>query len=401
MKLLHTADWHLGRSLEGRSRDAEQEQVMDEICSIADDESVDAILMAGDVFDTVNPPAASEALFYDTAQRLSLGGKRPVLIIAGNHDSPERLEASKPLAGRQGISIVGRPVLRPLAIPIKRTDEILVLGCVPYPSESRLNECLSEMNDEDMIKAAYNERLAQLFHMQAKSFNEHAVNILMTHLFAAGGKESDSERPIQVGGAYTVHPSAFPHSAQYVALGHLHRPQSLLDSPVPARYAGSPLAYSFSEAGRSKSITILDGAPGTALAVNEVELKSGHPLTRWRAENGLSEVHQWIEEGRDPEAWIDLEIRLDEAMSMHDIQALRKARPMIVTIRPIYSGIEADRERSERSNLPIDELFIRFYKKQTDGAEPGADLIRLFMQLIDEDEAAREVAAGRIPNEAD
>ncbi|MCQ2009425.1 exonuclease SbcCD subunit D C-terminal domain-containing protein [Sporolactobacillus sp. STSJ-5] len=401
MKLLHTADWHLGRSLEGRSRAEEQEQVMDEICCIADEENVDAILMAGDVFDTVNPPAASEALFYETAQRLSLGGKRPVLIIAGNHDSPERLEASRPLAGRQGITIVGRPVLKPLVIPIKRTDETLVLGCVPYPSESRLNECLSEINDEDMIKAAYNERLAALFREQAKSFNKDAVNILMTHLFAAGGKESDSERPIQVGGAYTVHPSAFPRSAQYVALGHLHRPQNLLDSPVPARYAGSPLAYSFSEAGRPKSISILEGMPGAPLALREIELKSGRPLTRWHAENGLNEVHQWIDEARDPEAWIDLEIRLDEAMSMHDIQALRKARPRIVTIRPIYNSVEEDKERSERSNLPIDELFVRFYKKQTDGAEPGTDLIRLFMQLIDEDEAAREVAAGRVPNETD
>ncbi|MET1248156.1 exonuclease SbcCD subunit D [Sporolactobacillus sp. STCC-11] len=401
MKLLHTADWHLGRSLEGRSREEEQEQVMDEICAIADEEKVDAVLMAGDVFDTVNPPAASEALFYDTAQRLSLGGKRPVLIIAGNHDSPERLEASRPLAGRQGITIVGKPILKPMTIPITSTNETLILGCVPYPSESRLNECLSTINDEDSIKEAYNERLAELFKLQAQSFKKDAVNLLMTHLFAAGGKESDSERPIQVGGAYTVHPSAFPESAMYVALGHLHRPQTLADSPVPARYAGSPIAYSFSEAGRPKSVTILDAAPRTPITMHEIELRSGRPLTRWRADNGLAEVQQWIDEERDPEAWIDLELRLDEAMSMHDIQALRKARPRIVNIRPIYSGIQALGDQRSRSSLPIDELFVRFYKKQTEGAEPGTDLVQLFMRLIEDDKAEREVAAGRVQNETD
>ncbi|MDN3954247.1 exonuclease SbcCD subunit D [Sporolactobacillus laevolacticus] len=401
MRLLQTADWHLGRTLEGRSREEEQERVMDEICTIADEEEVDAILMAGDVFDTVNPPAVSEALFYDTAQRLSLGGKRPVLIIAGNHDSPERLEASKPLAGRQGITIVGKPILQPLTVPIARTGEKLVLACVPYPSESRLNECLSLMNDEIAIKKAYNDRLSDLFLEHAQSFRKETVNILMTHLFAAGGKESDSERPIQVGGAYTVHPSAFPATAQFVALGHLHRPQTLSDSPVPARYAGSPLAYSFSEAGQPKSITVLDAKPNMPISKREIELTSGRPLIRWRAENGLAEVYQWIDEKRDNEAWIDLEIRLDEAMSMHDIQALRKVRPHIVNIRPIYKGNQELGNQTARSNLPIDQLFIRFYKNQMDGAEPGSELVQLFMQLIEEDEAEREVAVGRAAHETD
>ncbi|WP_028983996.1 exonuclease SbcCD subunit D [Sporolactobacillus terrae] len=400
MRLMHTADWHLGRTLEGRSREEEQEHVMDEICTIADDAHVDAVLMAGDVFDTVNPPAASEALFYETALRLSNNGKRPVLIIAGNHDSPERLEASRPLAGRQGITIIGKPVLKPLMVPIVTTGETLVLGSIPYPSESRLNECLSERNDEESIKTAYNDRLAELFQQHAAAFKKDTVNMLMTHLFAAGGKESDSERPIQVGGAYTVHPSAFPKSAQYVALGHLHRPQTLADSAVSARYAGAPLAYSFSEAGHAKSVTILDASPGTPIAMEHVELSSGRPLVRWRAEKGLEEVHQWLEEGRDTEAWIDLEICLNEAMNMHDIQALRKMRPHLVTIRPIYQNNLVEHDHQARSKLPIDELFVRFYKQQTNGAVPGSELIHMFMQLID-DQAEREAAAGRDLHETD
>ncbi|MCL1631070.1 exonuclease SbcCD subunit D [Sporolactobacillus sp. CPB3-1] len=401
MRLLHTADWHLGRRLEGRSREEEQEQVMDELCAIADDERVDVILMAGDVFDTVNPPASSEALFYETAQRLSSGGRRPVLVIAGNHDSPERLEAPGPLAGRQGITIIGKPVSQPVTVPVLSQNEKLVLSCVPYPSESRLNECLSTVNDEELIKLAYNDRLAELFNWHARSFEKEAVNLLMTHLFAAGGKESDSERPIQVGGAYTVHPNIFPPKAQYVALGHLHRPQTLKNTSVPVRYAGSPLAYSFSEAGSSKSVTIIDVSPEQQCSIREIELKSGRPLVRWHADRGMNQVRQWIDEQRDSEAWIDLEIRLDDAMSMHDIQMLRKARPRIVTIRPVYKENNDMAVEPMRTHLPIDELFIRFYKKQTAGAEPDTELVRLFMRLISEEESVREAAAGRAEHETD
>ncbi|RYL95627.1 exonuclease SbcCD subunit D [Sporolactobacillus sp. THM7-4] len=393
MRLLHTADWHLGRTLEGRSRQEEQEAVMEEICRIAENEQIDAVLMAGDVFDTVNPPAVSEALFYETAERLANGGDRPLIIIAGNHDSPERLEASRPLAGRQGITIIGRPGARPLDIPVKRTDERLVLSSVPYPSESRLNECLSEMNDEEAIQEAYNDRLAYLFSRYARHFAKDAVNILMTHLFTAGGKESDSERPVQVGGAYTVYPSSFPEEAQYVALGHLHRPQTIGKAPVLTRYAGSPLAYSFSEAGHPKSVTIVDVQPGEKASVEEIFLTEGRPLVRWRAENGLDDVYRWLDEGRDCRAWIDLEICLHEALSMHDIQALRKACNRFVTIRPVYMNDPEEEAASGRSQLPIDQLFIRFYKQQEEGAEPGRELIRLFLQLIEEDDAAREAAA--------
>lgn len=401
MRLLHTADWHLGRTLEGRSREDEQEAVMDEICRIADEEQIDAVLMAGDVFDTVNPPAISEALFYETAERLAYGGKRPLLVIAGNHDSPERLEASRPLAGKQGITIVGRPVTAPLSVSIDRTGEQLVVGAIPYPSESRLNECLSEMNEEKAIQGAYNDRLALLFHEHARLFSRNTVNVLMTHVFAAGGKESDSERPVQVGGAYTVYPSSFPDTAQYVALGHLHRPQTMEKSPVLTRYAGSPLAYSFSESGQPKSVTVIDVKPGEKASIETIRLTSGQALIRWRAENGLEEVRRWLGEGRDKGAWIDLEICLNEAMNMHEIQALRKANDHFVGIRPIYDSLPAEDAGIRRSNLPMDQLFIRFYKNQTEGAEPGSELVQLFMKMIEEEDAEKEAAAGSDNHETD
>src|SRR5689334_21764985 len=110
MKILHTADWHLGRRLEGRSRHDEQSRVLDEICDIAAEEDVDAVLIAGDIFDSYNPPAESESLFYSTMTRLSDGGRCAVIVIAGNHDSPDRLIASNPYARVLGISTLGYPI---------------------------------------------------------------------------------------------------------------------------------------------------------------------------------------------------------------------------------------------------------------------------------------------------
>ncbi|GGE50221.1 nuclease SbcCD subunit D [Pullulanibacillus camelliae] len=386
MRLLHTADWHLGRSLEGRSRQSEQEAVLAEIISIANDEKVDAVIMAGDVYDSVNPPAASEILFYETMKQLSHGGKRPVVVISGNHDSPERVEAASPLALTHGITLVGRPSQGPLTIAIPSCHQELVISAVPYPSESRLNECLSEMNEEAYIRSAYDERLSVLFHSHAQAFKKEAVNVVMSHLFIAGGRESDSERPIQIGGAYTVSPSSLDVGADYVALGHLHRPQSLAFGQTPGRYSGSPLAYSFSEANQPKSVTLIDCEPGQPADIREIYLKSGKPLVRWSAKQGLEEVYQWIEAGRDKQAWVDLEITLKDALAIRDIQNLRKAHEGLIHIRPIYLEAENDELFTRLSELPLQDIFGRFYRQQTGGADPDQALVELFLEMAKETE---------------
>jgi exonuclease SbcD len=207
----------------------------------------------------------------------------------------------------------------------------------------------------------------------------------MSHIYVLGGVESDSERPIQVGGAYTVDPSSLNTGAQYTALGHLHRAQAVKGEGV-IRYSGSPLAYSFSEAGQSKSITMVDLAPGGAAQIEEVLLTSGNPLVRWKARGGLAEVYRWLDEGRDPQAYIDMEVWLEDAMSLKEIQQLRKAHEGIIHIRPIYPEMEAAGLMEQRSELPVHELFRKFYQRQTGGAQPEDSLVQLFLELVDEDE---------------
>jgi exonuclease SbcD len=184
-----------------------------------------------------------------------------------------------------------------------------------------------------------------------------------------------------VGGAYTVDPSALPATAHYVALGHLHRAQTVAGA-VNARYSGSPLAYSFSEAGQTKAVFLVEVAPGMQDArVEEVPLGSGRPLVRWQAWEGFGQALAWAEEGRDPTAWIDLEVHLREPLGMEEIQRLRQTRPHIVQIRPVVDAPGDVPSPALRSRMAADELFRAFYERVR-GAPPRDETLRLFLELV-------------------
>ncbi|CAH1220871.1 Nuclease SbcCD subunit D [Paenibacillus plantiphilus] len=387
VRILHTADWHFGRTLEGRSRLEEQEAFVDELVAIVQEEAIDLILLAGDVYDSVNPPAAAEQLFYEALSRLADNGKVSIAVIAGNHDHPERVAASAPLASRSGIHLLGMPSAGPLIIDAPRTGEQAIIAALPYPSESRLRELLREETDEALLRTAYSERVGRLMQGLGSSFRPDTINLAMSHIYVLGGLETDSERPIQIGGAYTVDPSALRIGAQYVALGHLHRPQRV-DGDERMRYSGSPLAYSFSEAGQSKSVIVFDAEPGKVVEPREIFLSCGRPLVQWKAKGGLAEVQGWIDEGRDAGAWIDLDVWMTEAMTLQHIGQLRRLHDGLVHIRPVYPEYAATMEEDGRSReqLPAEELFRRFYIRQTGGAEPDADTVGLFLELIAEDD---------------
>ncbi|OZB91670.1 exonuclease SbcCD subunit D [Paenibacillus sp. XY044] len=390
MRILHTGDWHFGRTLEGRSRMKEQEDFVEELVRIVHEQKVDLVMMAGDVYDSVNPPAAAEQLFYEASARLTEGGT-PLVVIAGNHDQPERVSSVTPLVARQGITLVGLPVAEAVTVQAARTGEIAKIAALPYPSEARLNELLAAEGDEEELRRAYSARVGMLMRKLASSFTPETVNLAMSHIYVLGGVESDSERPIQVGGAYTVDPSALAVGAQYTALGHLHRPQAVKGEGM-IRYSGSPLAYSFSEAGQAKSVAIIDAAPGRQPVMDEVYLSCGRPLIRWKAKGGLEEVHRWLDEGRDANGFIDLEISLTEAMSLGDIHRLRKSHEGFVHIRPVYPEMEQIEAEYSRSSLPVPELFRKFYQRQTGGAEPDDALVELFLELTSGDAEVKEEA---------
>ena len=402
MRLLHTSDWHLGRQLEGRSRMDEQVAVLEEISLLAREERVDLVIVAGDVFDTVNPGAEAERLFYHTLEHLSEGGRRAVLLIAGNHDHPDRLAAAGPLASHSGVVLAGRPgdlvatvgvsghgvTWRSLgdgvlSLGLAASGEEAIIAALPYPSEARLGQMLKETLEEHALQSAYSDRVGSLFQRAAEHFREDTVNLATSHLFVRGGYETDSERPIQVGGAYTVGPEALPAGAHYVALGHLHRAQPVVGC-ARARYSGSPLAYSFSEAGQVKAVFLVEvqpeDGPGGA-KVREIPLRTGHPLVSWEAGEGYAQALRWAEEGRDPGAWIDLELHLTEPLTIDRIQHLRELRPRLVQIRTVASGPREAVSVELRSHMGDDELFRLFYERER-GVPPLDETVALFLDLV-------------------
>lgn len=405
MRILHTSDWHLGRMLEQINRMDEQRAFIDELCNIAEREDIDLILIAGDIYDTYNPSAAAEELFYEAVDRLNAKGRRAVIVIAGNHDNPERLCAASPLAYKNGIVLLGYPASDAGAYgmpgsPIRMEDsgpgwlEISIAGCghsaviitLPYPSEARLEEVLSEDGDEAVLQKAYSEKIGSIFGNLSEKYREDTVNLAVSHLFMLGGETSDSERTIQVGGALTVAPEVLPEEAHYVALGHLHRPQEVKGAPCPAYYSGSPLAYSFSEAGYSKAVFIIDAIPGKRAEIKEEYLNSGKPLKKWVAKKGIEEALAWCEAGRDANGWIDLEIHTDRSLGLEEQKRLRELNPGIINIRPlIKSEIQAVHEAQDRENKKIDELFREFYKHRT-GAEIPGDLMETFLEAVNQQE---------------
>ncbi|MGE5559115.1 MAG: metallophosphoesterase family protein [Bacillota bacterium] len=412
MRVLHTSDWHLGRNLEGRSRLPEQAQFIDELVGIANRENIHLILVAGDVFDTYNPSAEAEELFYDALERLSGGGRRALVVIAGNHDSPDRLHAANPLALKHGISMMGYPgeqlmvgasgegVRRIKAGPgwvelaIPGCEDGVIVYALPYPSESRLNEVLTESLDEKEQQLAYAERVGQLFAKADQIYKPDTINLAIAHLFACGGVESESER--QLGGALAVTPHVLPAKAQYIALGHLHRPQQVHNAPQICRYSGSPLSFVFSEADHQKEVVLVDIASSGVAGVRPINLSCGKALKRWRADN-IQEARDWCVEPNNLNCWVELEIRVDKSIDTPDLVELRKIHSGIVTIRPIFPEIAEEMSELRRlSEMPLIDRFKIFFNRER-GIEPPEDLVKFFLEMVNQPEAEQEKGSEDTP----
>lgn len=412
MRILHTSDWHLGRTLEGRTRLPEQEQFMDELVDIVRHAEVQLILIAGDVYDTYNPPADAEKLFFDAVERLSDGGKRAIVAIAGNHDSPERLLAASPLAVKHGISLLGYPgeqlavhsasggVRRIssgsgwLELGMSGCEEKAVIYALPYPSEARLNEVLVETLEERSQQIAYSDRVSRLFREADQIFRPDTVNLAVAHLFAFGGVESESER--QLGGALAVSPQAMPKSAQYIGLGHLHRPQQLHTAPVATRYSGSPLSFSFSEADQQKEVVLVDVIPGGMARVQPVNLNCGKVLKRWRA-GSFEEALSWCGEPRNQLGWVDLEIMVDKPIEMNQLAELRKAHPGLIFIQPVFPATDGEMDDAQNkhklADMPLVDRFKLFYEREY-GIAPQEDLVGFFLEMVNQPEADSSKVSG-------
>ena len=401
MRILHTADFHLGKNLEGFSRMDEQEEFLKDFINIVKDNNIDLVIIAGDIYDNSNPPARAEKMFYSTLKQLSEDGERLILVIAGNHDNPERLVAAGPLAREHGIIMIGTPktiiekgeygkhkVLNSGEgfIEIEINNEKAVILTVPYPSEKRLNEVLyKDMDEEEEKLKSYGDRIHKLFDDLKVNYREDTINLVVSHLFAMKSEEGGSERSIQLGGSYIVDGSCFPEEAQYIALGHVHKPQIVPNTNNKARYSGSPIHYNKKEINSEKKCFIIDVKAKEEAKVTDVLFKVYKPIEIWKCKS-IDKAIEKCEENSKKNSWIYLEIETDRYIREDEIKAMKSLKDDILEIIPkIKSEEDEDEEIRNFSEKTFEEMFKEFYKKERD-VEPDEELVKMLLSIVEGDE---------------
>jgi DNA repair protein SbcD/Mre11 len=332
MRFMHTADWHVGKVLKGRDRLDEQREVLAEVADIAERNAVDAVLIAGDIYEHAAPSAAAQNLVIQTLLRLRRAGAE-VIAIAGNHDHGPTFEAYRPLMGVAGITVVGavhRPdrggVVRFRARSGGEDVQVAVLPFLTPRYAVRAAEIVAQTPSENV--RAYDEMVRQVVGALTAGFGPDTVNLVMSHLTCVGGTFGGGERSAQSIFEYSVPATLFPVSAHYVALGHLHRRQTL-PAHCPVAYSGSPIAVDFGEQDNTSVVCLVEASPSVPARVTDVPLTTGRRLRTVRgtlpeleaqaASFGQDYLRVWLREParaglRDDAAAIlpnALEVRID------------------------------------------------------------------------------------------
>ncbi|MDR6528367.1 exonuclease SbcD [Chryseobacterium rhizosphaerae] len=399
MKILHTADWHLGKRLDRFSRLEEQILVMEEIIGIADEENIDLVIVAGDLFDNFNPGVEATELLYKTLKRLSQNGKRPVIAISGNHDSPNLIDAPDPLARECGIILIGHPKAE--VIPFE-TEHFKILNSregfielaiqninfpvrvlhTPYANEIRLKEYFGENKEEEINKV-----LSQMWKNLADEFcDEQGINLLTAHLYmnkrgAEILEEPEGEKPIKIGNADLIYSDAIPEQIQYTALGHLHSFQNIGTSEKPVVYSSSPLCYSFSEAGQTKYVSIMEAFPGKNISFEKKALKNGRTLVR-KSFTSVEDTVRWLNE--NPNTFIELTLESETFLTADERKMIYQSHSGIVHLIPKIKNSEITGQEHYEINLnqDIGVLFKDYFKSKNGGQEANEELMDLFNEIL-------------------
>ncbi len=384
MRLLHTADWHVGRTIRGRSRIDEFAAVLGQVVDIAIDQAVDTVLVAGDVFDGAMPTPDAEAVTFDALLRLR-EARIPVVAIAGNHDSPARLQAWAGVLRAVGATVVPRLTSDPndlvVEVPARDGSHAALIACVPFVPERWFGRGETLFASAEGWYQSYAENMGLVLEGAAKTFRPDRVNVLMAHLYADGSLIGGGEREATLGLEYAVSPARLPGQAAYIALGHIHRPQPVKGSPAPARYAGSLLQLDFGETGHGKSVAVVEALLGKPARVEEVPLTAGRRLMDLRGT--LDEVTARSDEVGD--AWLRVFVRTDGPQA-GVADAVRDALSNAVAVHLEYERAEDGDVPRPVGSLAPREQFVRYYRSQH-GAEPEDALLRAFDEVLTAEQA--------------
>lgn len=305
MRILHTADWHVGKKLGRIDRMAEYAQVLDEVIAIARDQKVDLTIVAGDLLDRAIAPYDAISLVLDALRRLAEVGQ--VAVISGNHDSAALLALLAPWLDGLGIHLVSH-IRRPedggvLRIPSRDGTEVAEVAAFPFLHESQVVDFMAD--SEEWFKG-YDARVRGICGRLCASLSSGAVRILTGHFFVAGAELGGGERIIQVGPQYAATVHAIPPGIHYAALGHVHRPQEIAGAAVRARYSGSVLQLDFSERTHRKEVVLVEASADRPAKVWSQQLASGRRLLR--VEDSMESLRTRAAVGEFKDAYLDVRV---------------------------------------------------------------------------------------------
>jgi len=367
MRILHTADLHLGRQFNGISLDDDHAAILEQIVGALIAEQADVLVIAGDIFDRAAPPASAVRLFNGFLSRVASETDAAVVVSAGNHDSGDRIEAMSIMTDMRRALIRGVVSAEEPPLVLNDAHGAVAFSALPFAYEYAARDCFYDtaiQTPEDVLAAQVN---------AARRFLPDGVRwVIAAHAFVAGGTGSDSERPLaRVGGIETVSPEIFK-GAQYVALGHLHRPQSVrAEEGRYIRYCGAPLAFGFDEAGSAKSMSLVDLDGEGRMALKEIPFQ---PLRGVRLAEGK---HAELMTAPPSEDFVKV-VLTDETPVIDAMKRLRD------TVFP--NACELSYKRDARA--PETKSLTRRTAKM---AEPS-DLIRAFLEDVGAEQMSDEEA---------
>lgn len=378
MKILHTSDWHIGKLVHGLHMTEDQSYLLNEMMNLIKQENIQILIIAGDVYDRSIPPTSAVELLDEVLTEIVMVLKVKVIVIAGNHDSPDRLNFGSKILKDHGLHIFGH--LDKTIKPVIISDEFGPINFYPIPYAEPV--VVKQVYDNDSIKN-HDSAMASIVEGIMLNLDESIRNIAIGHGFVMGTdslEESESERPLAIGGSEHVSVDYF-EAFDYVALGHLHRPQKVKHDHI--RYAGSLLKYSFSEALQKKSFTIIDIKEKGNLKINQVSLK---PLRDLRVIKGdlnhlmSPEVVQFS----NPKDYISA-ILTDKGKLYEPMKKLRSVYPNMLQLEKEKIANDLKKEILSAADIKSkgpEVLFREFYSYVTD--EPlSNDMMKSFGHMYE------------------
>lgn len=395
MRIIHTSDWHLGQNFYTKSRGPEHQAFLDWLLASAIERNVDAIIVAGDIFDTGSPPSYARELYNRFVVKLQATGCQ-LVVLAGNHDSVATLNESRELMACLNTSVIAsaRHDVREQTLILNKKDGTpgAILCPIPFlrPRDIQSSQAgLSGHEKQRSLMEAISEHYQQCYAAAVALRGKQPLPIIATgHLTTVGVTKTDAVRDIYIGTLDAFPAQNFP-PADYVALGHIHRAQRI-GGTQHIRYSGSPIALSFDETGKEKSVYLVEFTDGALAEVTALPVPVSQPLAVIKG--SLIEIEQQLEKWRDmpaePKVWLDIEIATDEYLhdSQRHIQQLTENLPVEVVLlrrsREQRERVIARSHKETLSELSVEEVFERRLAQEETTEERSQRLRTLFAQTL-------------------